>query len=285
MKTIVITGASGFIGMALCRVFHEAGWRVFGGVREPERHHTKFFHPFRCDLPDSVSQSPFQDADVCIHAAWTMIWRTRRDALRTNIKGTAHVLRLCRKHGCRFVFLSSCSAHNQAESLYGRTKLAVEQRLDPARDLIVRPGFVIGNGSVFSRMRDALVGSRIVPLFDGGHGPLQTIHIDDLCHFVRAAVQKKITGRLVAAEAEGTCLRTFLRELAHASGRRPLFIPVPSAITLPFVQLAEFARLPLPLSSENLKGLRGLVYQPSRSDIRRVGIRIRSWRESLSTMP
>ncbi len=283
MKTIAITGAGGFVGRALCEAFRDAGWRVLGGVRRPSG--DGVFEPFACDLPEVLDEAAFREADACIHAAWTMRYRSRREAVRANAGGTARVLRMCRRHGCRFTFVSSCSAHDGAESLYGRTKLAVENRLDPQRDAIVRPGFVVGNGSVFARMRASLATSRIVPLFDGGDKPLQTVHIDDLCAFVRAIVEREPAGRFVAAEPEGTSLGNFLRELAAHDGLAPLFVSFPSAAALPPVRVLELLRVPLPMSSENLKGMRGLVHQPSAASIRTVGVRLRSWRESLAALP
>jgi len=64
-----------------------------------------------------------------------------------------------------------------------------------------------------------------------------------------------------------------------------LFLPFPSAAALPPVRALEFLRIPLPMSSENLKGIRGLIHQPSAASIRIVGVRVRSWRESLAALP
>ncbi len=285
-KTIVITGANGFLGTELCRAFAAAGWQVRAGVRRPKDFTppSPNVSPFQCKLPEGLDSRAFRGADVCIHAAWSTRFRHKSEARHTNFHGTAAVLRACRRHGVRFVFISSCSAHERALSFYGRSKLAVERRLDPTRDLFIRPGLILGDGGLFERMKSTLERAYVVPLFDGGRQPLQTIHVDDLCAGVLRAVEHHFVGLFVLAEDRGSTMTEFMRELAARLSRRPLFVPFPLAPALAIVRAVERFDIPLPISSENLLGLRGMIRQPAADSLARLDLHVRSVGESLNDL-
>ncbi|MDQ3605986.1 MAG: hypothetical protein M3418_07360 [Gemmatimonadota bacterium] len=50
------------------------------------------------------------------------------------------------------------------------------------------------------------------------------------------------------------------------------------------LRLIEALRIPFPISSENLLGLTGLRHTPSSADLERLGMRLRSARESLAAL-
>jgi NADH dehydrogenase len=282
-RVVVITGATGFVGGALCRRFAAAGWQVRAGVRDLANAHfgDPAIRPFRCHLPDALDAAAFRGAEAVIHAAYATQSCSPAEARAVNVRGTARVLRASRRAGARFVFVSSCSAHAGAQSLYGRSKYALERRLDPTRDLIVRPGLVLGGGGLAARMAQTLRRSPVVPLFDGGRQPLQTVHIDDLTEALLRLVSAHATGLVVLAEAEPVALRDFMRLLAAQVGARPVWVPMPSAPVLVALGLAERLGLRLPIGRENLLGLRGLVRQEAEVGSRLTGLRIRPAAESL----
>lgn len=287
MSTVVITGASGFLGRALCERFAAGGWTVRALMRRPAE--SPFadanITAFECDLPERIDASAFAGADVVIHAAYTTRVADRAQARAVNMRGTAAVLRHARRAGARFVFVSSCSAHAGALSYYGRSKYFIESRLDARRDLIVRPGLILGGGGLFARMCNTLCGSKIVPLFDGGGQPLQTVYLDDLAEAFFVLAGRRQAGLHVVAEAQSVAMRVFLRALTRQFGARPLFVSVPSTCAMPMLRLAETLRLPLPIGTENLLGLRGMIRQVPSPALAENRIRLRSWSESLANLP
>lgn len=282
-RVLVITGATGFVGGALCRRFAAAGWQVRAGVRDPAsaRFDDPAIRPFRCDLPEALDTKAFRGAEAVIHAAYATQVCSPAEARAVNVRGTARVLHAARRAGARFVFVSSCSAHAGAQSLYGRSKYTLERRLDPTRDLIVRPGLVLGGGGLAARMAETLRRSPVVPLFDGGRQPLQTVHIDDLVEALLRLVSAYATGLVVLAEAEPVTLRDFMRLLAAQVGARPIWIPLPSGPVLAALAVTERLGLRLPIGRENLLGLRGLVRQDAELGSRLTGLRMRSAADSL----
>src|SRR5262249_61101138 len=82
-KVVAVTGASGFIGGALCRMLAGRGWEVRALVRSPERFTgAPGVRPARCDLPDSIDETALAGAAAVVHCAYatraTDLERARR---------------------------------------------------------------------------------------------------------------------------------------------------------------------------------------------------------------
>lgn len=285
-KTVLITGATGFLGRRLCNYFRKKGDHVRGLARRTD------VYPFtesgvtlyKGDLPDEVDGSAFHGVDIVIHCAYTTQLTSTHEAYRVNHLGTLKVYELSRKAKVgQFVFISSTGAHADAESYYGKSKFALEQRMDPSRDLIIRPGLIIGpgQGGSFNRMKESMQKLGLVPIFDGGHQILQTIHIDDLCKAIDLAIEKRLTGLLVVAEPQGLEMREFFKLLATGLHRRCIFVSLPMGPVLRVLKILELFRIPFPLSSENLLGLKQMKHMPSDADLAKIGLRVRSAAESL----
>jgi nucleoside-diphosphate-sugar epimerase len=181
----------------------------------------------------------------------------------------------------RFVFISSMNAHAEAEAYYGRSKFTLEQQMDLSKDLVIRPGFIIGHGGAFHHLKESLLKTRIVPVFDGGRQILQTIYIDDLCQAIGLAVDKELTGLFVVAEPVGVEMCMFFRRVADYFNSRCILVPLPMRFTLNILQFMERLNIPFPLSSENLLGLKHLKYIPTAESLARIGMEVNSFEESL----
>lgn len=287
-KTVLVTGAAGFLGRGLCDYFRKKGYAVRGLVRNPASY--PFSEPgvdlFKGVLPDDINPAAFQGVDLVIHAAYSTRLTSPEEARGVNYDGTLKVYELSKKANVgRFVFISSTGAHEEAESLYGRSKFELEKLMHPKTDLIIRPGLIIGPGKdgSFNRMRESLRKMGVVPIFDGGHQILQTIHIDDLCKAIDLAVEKDLTGRLVVAEPEGLEMREFFQKLAERMGKKCKFVSLPMKPTLLMLKMAEKFHFPFPLSSENLLGLKHMKHMASEKDLARIGITVRPADESLTS--
>jgi len=182
------------------------------------------------------------------------------------------------------VFISSTGAHSEALSYYGQSKLAIEECLDLGRDLVIRPGLILGNGGLFQRISGSLSRFGFVPVFEGGRQTIQTVHVEDLSHAVVRAIEQGLVGRFVVAEPEGLELRDLFRQIADRMGTRVRLVPLPAAPLLFLLRLAERLRLRLPLTSENVLGAQSLRTQPSAADLQAIGVTVRSTPESLDDL-
>jgi nucleoside-diphosphate-sugar epimerase len=285
-RTVVVTGAAGFLGGHLCRALAARGFVVRALVRRPD---AAAFPPDvrvgRLELPDVIDAAVLAGADVLVHAAWATRETDASHAERQNVGGTRRLLEAARGAGVgRTIFVSSVAARADAPNAYGRTKHAAERLLDPVRDLVLRPGTILARdgGGIFGLMRNLMQTLHVVPLFGGGRQPLQTVHVDDLCEAVARAIERDLTGAVNVAEPAALSFREVLRMTAARSGTRCLFVPLPFAPVLAAVRAMERLGLPTPLRSESLLGMRGLQAVPVDADLRRLDLRVRSVGESLA---
>jgi nucleoside-diphosphate-sugar epimerase len=280
-----VSGATGFVGAALCRHLAAHGYLVRALARSPAQppQGLESLAWYRCALPDDIDPRAFESADVFIHCAYDTRLRSAERARAINVAGSERVFRTARERGVgKIIFVSSMSAHADAISLYGRTKLEVEALLDPARDLAVRPGHIVGEGGVFWRTAASIAALPFIPLFSEGEEGVQTIHVDDVCEGVRRAIERDCTGTLFMAERDPVKLREFYGATAQALGKRPRFLRVPGGLALSLLRAAERIGFSLPLSSDNLLGLQRLRAFDVAADLQRIELNPRTMRESLA---
>ena len=229
---VVVTGATGFLGRRLCVYFQSRGWRVRGLVRDVLR------HPFGegsvearlCDLPDRVDASAFESVDAVIHCAYASREASLREARRVNELGTERVYALSRAAGVRqFVFISSTSAHDEALSYYGRSKLEAERAVLAAKDrlhvTVVRPPLIYG-----PRDRETLafftsVRNGVLPMTGDGTNTLSVVYVEDCAAAVVRVLhaQGVPSGRSYFVDDGSVYVwRDALKEIETALGRRAL---------------------------------------------------------------
>ncbi len=283
-QRILISGATGFLGTHLRRRLIAAGAEVAGLAREPGR--AAKANPecawFPYELPHLPSPAAFEPrVDVFIHCAYEPS-SARESTSALNVEGTRRLVNECRARGVgRFILISSMSAHEGAESEYGRSKLACESLLDPARDVWVRPGFIIGNGGIFLRLSQMIGRIPAIPLFYGGHQLIHTITVDELTLAIERIIEKELRGLVLVGEAEAVELRDFYAAIARCQGRRPFFVPVPGGPALAGLRATERLGVPLPFTSENLLGLKALRSFDLKKDLAALDLQPRTMAEGL----
>ena len=220
--SILVTGATGFIGGEVVSVLLAAGHEVrtlarrdwAGPPHVPLRH--RFFGRLPLDLPAGC----LDGVEAVVHCAAVSDPSERRSRA-VNVVGTLALARAARQAGARsFVFLSSQSARPDAASAYGRSKHEAERELLALEGLdviVLRPGLVCGRGGLFGRMIGLVQRLPVVPVLAGG-ALVQPILVDDL---VRAIVRCLEEARALAGgvyslgDPAGTTLREMLGLIAR----------------------------------------------------------------------
>lgn len=194
-RTVLVTGAAGFIGGALCQELVRSGWRVRALVRGPAPGLPRGVELVRAmDLQDGPAlRAALRGADGVVHlAARVHIMRdTRSNALavyrETNVEGTRALLAAARQVGTRsFVFISSVKAVGEATrepwtsatppapaDPYGVSKLEAEDLVRQAvggglRASVLRLPVVYGPGMRANMLRLFTLVARGVPVPVGG---------------------------------------------------------------------------------------------------------------------
>ncbi|WP_431821626.1 NAD-dependent epimerase/dehydratase family protein [Burkholderia sp. F1] len=263
MSRIVVSGANGFVGRALCKLAHEHGHHVTALVRQPSDcvpGVREWVHaPADFDGLDAAWPADLH-ADCVVHVA-ARVHVMRDDAAdpqaafdATNVAGTLRLARAARAHGVsRFVFVSSVKAVAELDDgvpltedvpprpgdPYGLSKLKAERALAELRAangldvVIVRPPLVYGPGvrANFLQMMNAV--SRRLPLPLGAIDARRSIvFVDNLADaLLRCAIDPRAAnGCFHVADDDTLSVCDMLREIGRALGKRAVLVPVPVAV-------------------------------------------------------
>lgn len=280
-KSIIITGANGFIGSALVDFFANKDYQIKALVRNPEVKAKENIHYFKYELGKSLEdESLFKNANYLIHCAFERFDQQNNSDF-INEKGTKDLIELSRKYSVKMVFLSSFSAHSEAESHYGKNKFFLESFFDQQKDIIVKPGLVLGKGGLFSTIYNYIKKASIIPLIGGGHQPVQTIYINDLCKTIESVLIKNLNGTYWVAEPTACSMKKFYTLIAAAQRKKILFIPLPQKPLLYLTKIIETLGLKLPVNSENILGLKNLRSHDTLNDLKILDITLLNARESI----
>jgi nucleoside-diphosphate-sugar epimerase len=262
-QTVLVTGASGFVGSALVRILLLQEWRVVAaGRRKPEFDDAgvEWRHYDLCD--EAIAPDFFNGIDAFVHAALVRS-EAGNNAFAVNVRGANALLDVAARAGiARGIFVSSAAAHGQALSEYGKAKYAIEQRFLARGYLNVRPGLIVGRGGLFATLSSYLRRSAFIPLIDGGAQVIETVYIDDFVSIVAHALTGTASGTYAIASESVIQYRAFCELLARELKVKPVFVPVPFALASAGVAVAAKLRIRLPIDRDNLLGLRAMRALP-----------------------
>ncbi|MEJ2885342.1 NAD-dependent epimerase/dehydratase family protein [Actinomycetospora aeridis] len=256
---IAVTGASGFVGGAVCRAAVAAGLDVLALGRRP---HVDPAHvagaPYRAhDLTDGPPD--LAGADAVVHAAGPA-----SDALTAQQQWDAHVggtraVLAALPHGARLVHLSTASVYDPRRptvraredaapvpchpDAYGAAKAHAERLVRANRPdaVILRPHAVYGPGesTLLPRLLAALRAGRLVVPGRGSRA-ISLTRIDTLVGAVLAVLDGP-AGTYNVADAEPVDLLATLETVLAARGvrARPLGVPTALAYAIAFVAEAS----------------------------------------------
>ena len=295
MKTVLVTGANGFIGRALCDVLAASGRRVRKAVRMPVS-----------SLPDAMAVGDI-DADtdwrtalegvsgvVHLAARAHVLRETATDPLaeyrKINVSGTERLARSAAAGGVRrLVFVSSVKVNGERteerpftevdtprpEDAYGVSKWEAEQALSRIAAktglevVVLRLPLAYGPGVKGNFLRLMNLVARGVPLPLGTvHNRRSFIYSGNLTGAIATALDaSQAAGRTyLVSDGEDVSTPDLVRGLARALGVKPRILPLPLAALALGATLAgkraEFARLTGSLQVDSSLIQRELDWRP-----------------------
>jgi nucleoside-diphosphate-sugar epimerase len=244
VKSVLVTGADGFVGRAACAEFEKRDWRVTRGSR----------------ANGSLERGwPMQGIDVVVHLAGIAHELSARNAeelyLEMNCNATERLARTAAAAGVRrFVFMSSIKVNGEAtpdgrpfrasdapapQDRYARSKWCAEQALASVaagtglETVVLRPPLVYGPGVRANFLRLLHLVARGWPLPLGAITNRRSlVYVGNLADvIVLAASSPRAAGRTLLV-SDGADLSTpqLVREIARALGVSPRLVPVPVGV-------------------------------------------------------
>ena len=260
-RSILVTGASGFLGASLVRYLASSeAFSVRAPVRNP-----------RISFPASVEVLPIADLDastswqqalpgveVVVHASGRVhvMNEAPQDPLvefrKVNVEGTLNLARQAAAAGVkRFIFISSIKVNGETTlpgkpfsaedapapvDAYGISKLEAEQGLyalaasTGMEAVIIRPVLVYGPGvkaNFLSMMRWL---SKGIPLpFGDSHNRRSLVALDNLISLIVVCIDhpRAANQTFLVSDGEDISTSDLLRKLAYALGKPAWLLPVP----------------------------------------------------------
>lgn len=235
IRTLAVTGGTGFVGSHLLRMALAEGYDVRAltrGWKPPEDEIA--WVDGALDRQDTLVKL-CSGADAVIHLAGLISARTRADFEAVNVGGTAATIDAARKAGVRrFVQISSLAAREPSLSAYGWSK-ARSERLVAASGLdwtIVRPPAIYGPGDreTFELFKMARRGLVFLP----PRGRFSVIHVEDLCRLILASLDDSDSWAETYEPDDGLeggwQHGHFARTLGRIYGRRAIALAMPGPV-------------------------------------------------------
>lgn len=235
IKTLAITGATGFVGHHLIERAVGQGVSVRALTRrpQPDKLGTVWVEG-ALDRPGSLQQL-VDGADAVIHVAGAINARNEGEFTAANVGGTAAMIAAAQDAGItRFIHVSSLAAREPRLSAYGRSKAESEKLFtDTGLDwVIVRPPAVYGPGDRESLELFRMAARGLVLLPPGGR--LSVIHAHDLADLLLKLTEASAPSHQTLEpddnRHEGWGHREFAGAIADAVGRRARTVAMPARL-------------------------------------------------------
>ena len=286
VKSIIITGANGFIGNALVKYFAEREYKVFALARSIPLEMPANAEFVRYSLEGNQDiDNAFKNACCLIHCAYVKYNFHQKDSDKINMDGSLKLFELSRKYDLKkIVYFSSFSAHPDSISHYGKSKLAIEKTLNPSKDLILRPGLVIGNGGLYKSIYNIVSKNKFVPILGGGLQTVQTIDIKELSLIIQKGIEDNISGIYAAAEPEAITMKTLYKAIARKTGKKKIYFNFPYWCAELLIFLASITHIKISISKENILGLKNSMSYDISKLIESFGIIPANYNKTIESM-
>ena len=279
IKTVLITGATGFLGSNLVREIHSHGYQVIAFVRNPEKAKKMF-----TDLTDRVKfrkgelsdldsiDSALQSVDAIIHTAGHVReWDEYKNFEISNVNGTKNLLMIGHEKGIKqFIHISSLGVFGDTDQdhinennryvmssdYYSNSKIHAEIfvkkycRGNRIPFAIVRPGFIYGEGdnNFFPNLIRNLRGGK-VKYIGSKDNIVNTVYVGNVCSLVVTLIgdPRTFAQTYNISDPEDTRVSDIVERIAdHIGVPKPTKVipkPVASVLATAFEKVYRFLKI------------------------------------------
>ena len=274
MSTVLVTGASGFVGSHLLPELLGAGHRVVALVRSSGAG-DKVTRRLPAALVANVElrtgdvdrpatlPAALAGVDAVVHlVAIPRDWNGGKQLLAVNLDGTRNLIGAMQVSGVRrLVHLGALGVVDREELHYAKSKARAERAvMESGLDwTILKPSLLFGPGDGFFNIVADLVrlSPGIVPVPGDGRSRFQPLHVGDLALCLRLSLERPETvGHAFELGGPRTwTYREITAEVCRGMGRRRAIIPMPVPLIKLVAGAAEAVHLPFPVATDQLRQL------------------------------
>ena len=256
---IAISGSNGYLGKRIRNSLAKEGYKTIGLCRNP-RHKDDLKFALNGDL---INDQIFKKnkVDAFIHCAWDLGNLNENQSHKINVIGSKKILDEAVKSGVKkIIFISSMSAYENCESIYGRHKLEIENYYLKKNASIIRPGLIWGNkkkGGMYKKLDDASKLPFIIPVIFSRKQYLYMIHEEDLIQFIKNEVRNKKNSASInsIANPKPFTLKEVIKICQIRNKKKALLVLMPWQIVWITLKMAELLKIHVPFKSDSLIGL------------------------------
>ena len=206
MKTIFITGATGFLGKHLLEAIDTKKYKVLCMARQSSD--SSFMDNLNVEKITSSLDNLYtlshymKDVDIIIHLAANLGYKNLQELESTNVQGTKNLIQSAKGANVkRIIAMSSISALMNPITNYGLSKAQADKIIMESgiAYTLLRPGIILGKGCHgFERIVSHIKKFPfIVPIIGDGNFKTQPVHVNDIVNLILHIIEHDSTSNKI----------------------------------------------------------------------------------------
>ena len=244
---LLLTGATGTVGLPLLRRLTATGMPVRCLVRDPRRLGAERVRVQIAlgELGDHLSfRHALRDIDTVVHLAATIRDQPGGSIEELNGVATWRLVRAAERAGVRrFVFFSALGASTRSRARLMRAKALAERAVveSSLEHVVFAPSITYSPGDRYLRLLERMSLLPVIPLSGSGKAAYQPIWAEDVADCVMAALPQSVDSgtRFELAGPETLTYQDIVETAVRSFGRRRPLAKVPIGVTRRFLQAVE----------------------------------------------
>ncbi|NOZ13354.1 MAG: SDR family oxidoreductase [Acidobacteria bacterium] len=269
LGTILVTGASGYVGGRLVPILLDRGYKVRIMVRTPSACLAEKWPGVSCSAGDALHPKSLEKPLQGVYAAYYLIHSLALGPGQfdeADIRAALNFREAAAKAGVkRIIYLGGLGdlTPGLSDHLSSRIKVAQTLREGTVPVTVLRAAVIIGSGSASYEIIHSLVTRlRILPLPPSADQLCQPISIRDVLKYLIGVLETPETAgkSFDIGGSDVLTYRTMLKELAHLLNRKILMFGFPLNYIRPYAYIASLVTpVPAPIIRSLMEGLRNNV--------------------------
>ena len=253
MKKVVVFGGSGFIGgnLVVSLVEHKYCVKVYTRDKEKAARLKLHGNLGQVDIIEGklsnfdLIEKLIVECDIIINLVGSINETSSAASEYLHQVFPHNIAKLADKHGKKFIHFSAMGADIASGSLYAKSKLAGEKKVQETckNSVVIRPNLVFGaDDSFFNKFARISRWSPVMPVFGKGRNLLQPVFVCDVVSFVidDLILRKKFGGVHEICGPKTYTLKELFRQILKATGRKRLIVNIPFFVARKLAFLLEF---------------------------------------------